>query len=389
MRYSAAFAALLFALAGCGGDEEPLALPEEEYVLVVTDSLGVEIGEEEYMFAGPLYSARSPSGEIAVIDMMKHSVMFFSEEGEYLLTAGDEGEGPGQFQYPSNLNFFPDGGFLVRDSRGVHMFDANHDFVERHLWDSYNTPVPVRVLEDGGFAGIQQSMDTSDGNMMFTIRVGKWLPGEQDPEVEYFSREFEFRPNPGVLDDTENRGRNIYACATGDGRVFCAISSIDEFRIWCFEPDGTEYLVIEDESIGRTAKTPEELDDELDDRTSMFRHFSGDPNRELPEIRLDPYRHTIRSIFTDGGDRLWVRLGSYPGAVFRVYDTDGEVLFHAKLDRDCDPVELNHWAVHCSGYGFTATNTSTRNVQKVYLLELRPASSHNAGETLSRLSFRP
>ncbi|MFO8184311.1 MAG: hypothetical protein R6U39_09080, partial [Candidatus Aegiribacteria sp.] len=165
----------------------------------------------------------------------------------------------------------------------------------------------------------------------------------------------------------------IYACATGDGRVFCAVSSIDEFRIWCFEPDGTEYLVIEDESIGRTAKTPEELDDELDDRTSMFRHFSGDPNRELPEIRLDPYRHTIRSIFTDDRDRLWVRLGSYPGAVFRVYDTDGEVLFHAKLDRECDPVELNHWAVHCSGYGFTATNTSTRNTQKVYMLELHPS----------------
>ena len=83
---------IILMLTGCGPDETPPELPEIEYKLVIIDSIGVEIGDTNYMFAWSVNPTHSPDGDILVVDRLKHTVFVYTPEGEFIRTIGREGE---------------------------------------------------------------------------------------------------------------------------------------------------------------------------------------------------------------------------------------------------------------------------------------------------------
>lgn len=93
--------------------------------------------------------------------------------------------------------------------------------------------------------------------------LARW-DGEEEPSVEYFSIEYEWDIDPNAIDFSKSRGRSYLSCATRRGRVFYSQSSIDEFVIHCCEPDGTPFLLIEDEDVHRVRKSEDEIQAELD-----------------------------------------------------------------------------------------------------------------------------
>jgi len=90
---------------------------------------------------------------------------------------------------------------------------------------------------------------------------------------------------------------------------------------------------------------------------------------EIP-VKLDPYRRIINDMFTDGEERLWVRLGSYPGIVFRVFDFSGNILFHAEVEYNGHPADLNTWEITGDEHGFLGYNRSPEENQRMYMLTL-------------------
>ncbi|MBN2587927.1 MAG: 6-bladed beta-propeller [Candidatus Fermentibacteraceae bacterium] len=136
-------------LAGCSGDERYLPLPDIQYRLVVTDSIGVELGEEEHMFAWPTDPTYSPDGRIFVVDRLKHAVFVHTTDGDYLTTLGREGEGPGEFHMPSAVEVYPDGSLLICDDDCISSFDSSFAFVDQMIWDGYSMPWLEETLDDG------------------------------------------------------------------------------------------------------------------------------------------------------------------------------------------------------------------------------------------------
>jgi len=327
-------------LTGCGLDEAPPELPLIEYKLVITDSIGVEIGEDEYMFAWPVNPTHSPSGDILFADRLKHTVFVFSPEGEFIRTIGRE---------------------------GITLYDSSYEYQGQLTWSGFDRPWLQTAVDTGGFVGITSTMMPNENGIEIVTTLGHW-EGEGEPLVEYFSIESVFNPGNGI-DHTESRESDIVFCATRAGQVFYSRSSIDEFEINGCEPDGTPFLHIEDENFHRVRKSEADLQAEMDFWNAFARMMRGDSAKDNT-VKLDPYRRTILGMFTDGGERLWVRLGRYPEVVFRVYDFNGEILFHAMVEYDGSPADLNTWEITGDEHGFLAVNASFEYYQRVYMLTL-------------------
>jgi hypothetical protein len=200
-----------------------------------------------------------------------------------------------------------------------------------------------------------------------TSTLGRW-EDDEEPAQTYFSFEYDWPSPEETADFSRSRENNLIACASRDGSVFCSRSSADEFVITGFNPDGSRFFHVTDDGYRRVRKPDEELRAEVEFYNGYFGRALGRPVDR--EIRPDPLRTAIERMFVDGEDRLWVQLGYLPGIVFRVYDMDGEVLFHAALDYPGDPYELIGWTVVVDGNGFLAWDSNPEDYSRIYMLEL-------------------
>jgi hypothetical protein len=361
---------IIMILIGCGPDETPPELPLIEYKLVITDSIGVEIGDDEYILGWPLSPTHSPEGNIAFVDKMKHAAFMFTPDGEFIRSIGREGEGPGEFHYPWALSFFSDGSMLISDPYAITLFDSNCEYQNEMTWTS-SAPSLITALDSGGFIGLKTEYIPSENGIITILTLAHW-DGNEEPSVEYFSIESEWIIEQ-VFDKSKCRDEDLICCASRNGRVFYSQSSIDEFVIHGCELDGTPFLHIEDESVYRVRKSEDELRTEMDDYVSFINMITGNAPGANTDVKLDPYKRTVLGMFIDGEERLWVRLGCYPGVVFRVYDMSGEILFHSMVEYNGNPVDLNSWEITGDEHGFFGINTSHAYWQRIYMLTLTEA----------------
>ena len=363
--------ALIMILTGCGPDETPPELPHIEYKLVITDSIGVEIGDPDYILGWPVSLTHSPEGNIVFVDRMKHAAFVYTPDGEFIRTIGREGEGPGEFRRPWGLSFYSDGSLQIGDQDAITLFDSNYEYQDQMIW-SFRAPDLVTALDAGGFIGLQMSLKPEEDRVLWCSTLA-WWDGDKDPSVEYFYIEIDMNMGSEVNDHSEYRGGDIICCATRNGRIFYSQSSIETFVIHGCELDGIPFLHIEDESVHRVRKSEDELQAEMDNYVSLMNMITGGAPGTNTDVKLDPYKQTILGMFIDGEERLWVRLGYYPGIVFRVYDMSGEILFHAMVEYNGDPVDLIGWKITGDEHGFLVQDESYGEYQRIYMLTLTEA----------------
>lgn len=119
--------------AGAAGDSEgerPAALVETEAPLwddakawrlgdAPTVSIGVDAGDEAYMFYRVRDALRLDDGRVVVTDAGAHEVRIYDADGTFLKSQGRQGQGPGEYAEPATMDLFgptPDGHLLVTDS---------------------------------------------------------------------------------------------------------------------------------------------------------------------------------------------------------------------------------------------------------------------------------
>lgn len=95
----------------------------------------MEIGRKDLMFASIASVCESPDSHFYVLDRMEHKVFKFAPDGELVLTFGQEGQGPGDFQNPLRLACAFEGQIVVADEMyDLSFLDDKGIFIERvHL----------------------------------------------------------------------------------------------------------------------------------------------------------------------------------------------------------------------------------------------------------------
>ena len=95
----------------------------------------LELGKNELMFASIASVCEDTDSNLYVLDRMEHKVFKFSPEGELILTFGQKGQGPGDYQNPHLLAMTPQGHLVVADEMyNLSFLNEKGDFIERiHL----------------------------------------------------------------------------------------------------------------------------------------------------------------------------------------------------------------------------------------------------------------
>lgn len=132
--------------------------------------IGVVAGEPEYEFSHVVDALRLAPDTIVVLDDDAGELRFFDGLGSHIRTVGGRGEGPGEFEWATDMSMFA-GGVQLKASQKRIRFSSSGDLVsdESFLWtplQQYSCPLALHgdevflcdfvqggvVLDDGGQA---------------------------------------------------------------------------------------------------------------------------------------------------------------------------------------------------------------------------------------------
>ena len=94
-----------------------------------------ELGKEDLLFGSIASICEDENNNFYVLDRLEHKVFKFSPEGKLILTFGQKGQGPGDFQNPHSITYSLDGHIVVADELyNVSFLNPDGTFIERiHL----------------------------------------------------------------------------------------------------------------------------------------------------------------------------------------------------------------------------------------------------------------
>ncbi|MBN1433838.1 6-bladed beta-propeller [Candidatus Fermentibacterales bacterium] len=374
-------ASLMLLYPGCGGEaEQPVegqgeradldtgtgaSMPEPDRLLVPVDTIGIEIGDSNYVFGQIAAADFLPDGRIGILDMQGCYIGIFSPEGEFLQRIGRQGSGPGEFLLPASFSFFPDGGIIVADAMAgrLSLFDSTFAYEDEITGFFPSPPVGIIAINDGAFVGMKPLFEQNEQGMFMGFEIARY-EDSNEPTLVYFSETQPFDP----ADLAGSFGESIaFFTATQDGRVFVSPMSDDQYVVTCYDDTGAVSFDIERE-VERVPKTEEEIREE---KTMVEeRMIAGGMPPEMANWNPTPYRLTVGGLGVDDQDRLWVVRASYRQPFAEVYEPGGsQVLFTAALDPSMPDAEDLMLLV--TPGGIVAMDPNPEDYPRLYLLELR------------------
>ena len=104
-----------------------------------------------------------PDGNVYVADEYNHRIQVFDKNGNFIRKFGSNGTAPGQFNYPKDLVFLPNGTLVLGDNNFLHYFQPDGTFIKRV--DASAARKHVSVAQDGTLLSNKHLRDT-DGNSL-------------------------------------------------------------------------------------------------------------------------------------------------------------------------------------------------------------------------------
>jgi hypothetical protein len=333
------------------------------YELVIADTIGIEIGDSNYVFGTIIDAAYLPDGRIILLDVLENIVSVFSPEGEFLFSFGSEGNGPGEFAEPVELAVLDDGRLAVCDY--MHQKLVFCDTLLNYSCElSGFNPTPPHGIENGGggsVVGMQSHYFIEGETPYFGLRLGSWS-NSIEPDLIYAS----------AYTVPENGRIELYFvefCTDSRGRIYTAPTSYDEYSITCYNPEGDTLFYLT-EPYTRTEKTPEEIESEyLSYRYDMPGLDADDRRAITSRWEPYPYRQAIKEIYADEMDRIWVLSGRREGSspLFEVYSSTGTHI--CTVPTSFGP-EANNWKFVFGDSTVLAFDTNPNDYSKVLLLNI-------------------
>lgn len=333
--------------------------------LSVSDTIGVDQFSNGYILMNPTCAKFTPYGDIAVLDPLQNALLVFSENGEYINSIGGPGEGPGRINCPNGFVYLNDNSILISDRNYVSHFDYNGNYIDR-IQNDCSIAVKDALIDGTIFCYSHKAFIENEDDYAYIDSYGLW-DHEFNQIIILYSNKVLFTPRDNH--ETHESNNHIFGCISEkSGRSFFTEMSREQFLITGFENDGSPCLIINDESFCRISRTEEEIQYEKEKRQAIVSAYFGSNmnNRFFP----DQYRPAINNIYFDNDDNLWVQLGTYSDLIFRVYNMDGDILYHVKLNESLDTYNYDSWDFSIGEHGILALNTRPLESVYIYVLEL-------------------
>ena len=361
------FSAVLFLSLSC--DEESSEITEENreessIELVIADTIGIEIGDSNYVFGTIIDAAFMPDGGIVLLDPVRNRISIFNPEGEFLFSMGNTGIGPGEFNEPSSIAILSDGDIAVADHMQYKIVFLDSLFGFQREIGPFIPQPPVKVWagRDSSVVGMQVHYYREDDAVYVGARLGSWSDSPE-PDIIYYSEYNRFDGDGPVYIP------NVVHCTDQDGNVFYSPFSYDDYQILRLSPDADTLFNIS-EPYTRMNKTPEEIASEHMSYRCDTPGFTDSDTRAISaRWEPDPVRYAITGLYVDRMQRLWVATGRGEGSspVFEVYDTSGNHLFAVSTTL---PAEARRWKMVFGDNRILAFDTNPDDYSKVMIINI-------------------
>jgi len=250
----------------------------------------MESENDEVIFFMPTDISFDSEGNVYVLDSGNHRIQKFSPDGKFLASIGQQGQGPGEFQYPQSLSLDSKGYLYISDNgnRKIHVLkpgggedhtiQMNDRSVENIRW------VPTGQIVMGGGGG----MMIMSGSMNEDQELGKLLTvlDSEGKVVQEFGEKLDYK------DFLMNRSGNRYHFAVDkDGNMYVAFDV--QNRIEKYSPEG-KLLWQSDRKLDFDVTSPK--------KKTGSREVSGG----RVEIRMPQMNRCASGISVDDKGRIWV-----------------------------------------------------------------------------------
>ncbi len=334
--------------------------------LTVVDSIGVELGDSNYVFGAVREVEIGPDGDIYVVDWMKCTIFRYSSTGEFLQRIGRRGSGPGEMHQPGTLAVMDDGticmndgelGWLRYDSEGVSIGSQSYTGL---------SPMRMMALDSTDILGMLSELSREDNFLLTTKRICMWNSDDPDSiETEYFSKQYLIGP----LEDLNEFRRDLIRIdffpilfTAGSGFVCIAPEPRSEPMLLLFHEDGSvmDTLMLPYPEVVRT-------EEEIQQQKRFTEEFIFHISTHQVDWEPFPNKPMISTLAVDGLNRIWVQRGFEQYPAFDLFDTTGEYLMTAVLP---DMDDTGHLKFHISRRGFLAVPEDPESYYCVYLINL-------------------
>ncbi len=295
-------------------------------------SIGVEEGDENYMFYNPRAIDADSEGNLYILESGASRIRKYDQEGRYLMDLARRGQGPGELEYPSCFCIDAQNRVYIAEIRRIEVLDQNGVYLNTIKIDHSI----VQIASDNLGQLIVEYRDYVEkegGDVEEFEKVSKFNPESQDLNDFYIQERMTFRTIQGddlffefpyfVRWDRDSKG-NIYAATATD------------YTIHAFSPAG--------ELLFKFIKDYDPLPVENDIRKRILDRLSRSKlPRAVSDFQdykkyLDNYP-VFKTISVDEKDRIWVE-SYYPRVMgqsrkfstFDVFSSEGKYLFYAKID---------------------------------------------------------
>jgi len=283
---------------------------------------------------------------VYILDSQLSEVRVFNIEGEYLRTIGREGEGPGEFRYPTGMLFLPNGKFGVIQRNRLVLFDAEGkpagDFpFQEPEGKGFFRLMSVRpagdqlaVLYELGYKDKSHWSTTHRLGLFDTAGTQQSVLIEAGTRMDYAGARF-----------VEGDWNDFDQCwaASPDGWVF-ARGSFTEYEIRVWSPDGQL-----DRIIHRDYPPHRRSGDDIEEiKARWSRRFQWLPDLDF---EIEETWAPVHDLYPQADGTLWVRTsrgwrdrGEGIMAGFDVFDREGsfvqEIMLRGEFDPDNDGLFL-------------------------------------------------
>lgn len=304
--------------------------------------IGGDTDDEDQFFGVIAQIITDEKGNVFLLDSQLARVKIFSQSGEFVREIGREGEGPGEFRFPTGMFFTKDGNLAV-------MQVAPGKIVLLSMEGEPMGEYPLPQSEDGGFL-LLLGGSSGDGNVVLAMRKDSYSEkkfettmylasvNEQGQEAARYaedSRVLDFA-DPIMDERVWNTFDRRWTVAQ-DGRVF-AVTNYQGYNIHVWKKDGSLDRIID--VVHDARKRTQE---ETDIVRSIYEIFA----RRIPNgrVELSEYIQDVERIFSREDGSLWVLSGE--GArdkpdgsigMFDVFDSEGHFVRRVTLMGQGDPL---------------------------------------------------
>ncbi len=316
-------------------DERMISLKEDL-------SIGVDEGDENYMFSYPFDIDSDSHGNIYVLDFTERTIKKYDKQGIFRKNLGRKGQGPGEFERPYGFCISAQDLIYAADSRKIEILNSDGIYQKAIRLKNFIDQISINYENELIILWRESTQEDEDTRRRMS-KIGKY--DAQNETLEYFfSKE---KPLYSDIQSEEYSIRIPYERFDTDSKGNIYVGTTNEYEMYVYSPGGELVLRFSREY------TPFPIDREI--KAKAMKQLSKSGFR----INLQEYEKLIDchpifgSISVDENNRVWIKLFHPLGedevreyTFFDVFSSEGKYLFEVRINRDIigQPVFKNGYA---------------------------------------------